>query len=77
MGEKVFGMSIIANNARWFEKSVFGHFSHSESLEHTKWEQINYFMPLVSFCAPWKQKKSKRFFNFLGGLEKEEWHQIV
>ena len=33
-------------------------------------------MPLVSFYSPWKQQKSRGSFIFLGGIEREQWHEM-
>ena len=34
-------------------------------------------MPLVSFNTPWKHQKTSGFLMFLGGIERDWWHEMV
>ena len=34
------------------------------------------FIPLVSFYTPWKHQKSRGFLVFLGGVERDQRHEI-
>ena len=33
-------------------------------------------MPLVSFDTPWKYQKLSGFLMYLGGIERDQWHEM-
>ena len=35
------------------------------------------FMLLVSFDTPWKHQKTRGFMMFSGGIERDQWHEMV
>ena len=37
---------------------------------------LTHFMPLVSFCIPWKHQKTSGFLMFSGGIERYQWHEM-
>ena len=38
---------------------------------------VNHFMPLASFYTPWKHQKISGFLMVSGGIERDQWHEIV
>ena len=60
-------------------KLVFGTFPafHIKTINISKEITLStYFMPLVSFYAPWKHKKTKGFFMFSGHIVRDQWHEV-
>ena len=41
-----------------------------------KLAHLNHFMPLISFCTTWNHQKTRDFLMFLGGKERDQWHEI-
>ena len=37
---------------------------------------LTHFMPLVTFYTPQKHHKTRDFLMFLGGIERDQWHEI-
>ena len=37
---------------------------------------LNHFMPLASFYPLWKYGKNSGFLKLLGGIEKDQWHEM-
>ena len=33
-------------------------------------------MPLISFNTPWKHQNTSGFRMFLGGIERDQWHEM-
>ena len=65
----------------WFfqgvEKECIGNkwVKYTSLLLHTLY--LTHFMPLVSFYSPWKRQKTSSFLIFLGGIERDQWHEMV
>ena len=38
---------------------------------------LTHFIPLASFHTPRKRQKTRSFFMFSGGTERDQWHDIV
>ena len=37
---------------------------------------LSHFMPLISFCNPWKHQKIRVFPMFSRSIDREQWHQM-
>ena len=59
--------------------SVFGHFVGlaRKGLIYCFWISLTHFMLLLASYAPWKYKKTFEFFYVSGGIERDQWHEMV
>ena len=55
---------------------LYANSTTQSSYQWKKWRtEEEYFMPLVSFCNPWKRKKTIRKMCSWG-IEKDKWHEM-
>ena len=38
---------------------------------------LTHFVPVRSFCIPWKHQKTSGFLMFPGGIERDQWHRLI
>ena len=54
---------------------VRNYFTRYEAIR-TQMMLLNHFMPMFSFYPPWKHQKIRDFLMLLGGLERDQWHEM-
>ena len=55
-----------------FRRPIYSNHSLIEFVSYS----LIHFMPLVSFYTSWKHQKISGFLMFLGGIERDHWHEM-
>ena len=72
--------SFIQNvNVGFYNKIAFSYYC--KIAQNTKFMRyagkvLTHFMPVISFYTPWKHQKTSGFLMFLGGIERDQLHEM-
>ena len=52
-------------------------FLYDRVIRHERVKSLMHFMPLIFFYTPLKYQKTKGFLMFSGGIETDQWYEIL